>query len=175
MNKVKKVFLVIFRSIIKCIDGFSPRKYMKAYNWYLKKIGINLIGIPRYIHPSVIFDGKGYDKTYIGNNVVISRNVLILNHDYSITCGLRSIGQKIGESEAFWLKEIVVADNVFIGANATILPGTHIGENSIIGAGSVVKGEIPPESIVVGNPAKIVGNTIDWGNKKLLLNDYYWE
>lgn len=175
MNKVKKVSFVIIRSIIKRIDGFSPRKYMKTYNWYLKKIGVNLTGIPRFIHPSVMLDGKGYNKTYIGNNVVISRNVLILNHDYSITCGLRSIGEEIGESEAFWLKEVTIADNVFVGANVTILPGTYIGENSIIGAGSVVKGRIPPESIVVGNPAEIVGNTIEWGNKKLLANDYYWE
>ena len=72
MKKIVKVFYVIERNIIKRIDGFSPRKYMKCYNRYLKKIGINLVGTPRYIHPSVIFDGKGYSKTYIGNNNIIS-------------------------------------------------------------------------------------------------------
>ena len=174
MKKIVKVFYVIERNIIKRIDGFSPRKYMKCYNRYLKKIGINLVGTPRYIHPSVIFDGKGYSKTYIGNNVVISRGVLLLVHDYSITCGLRAIGDTI-EHEAYWLKHISIGENVFIGANSTILPGTEIGKNTIIGAGSVVKGKIPENSIVLGNPAAIVANTLEWAGIKKNNQDYCFE
>jgi len=51
----------------------------------------------------------------------------------------------------------VVKKNASIGANATILPGLTIGENAMIGAGSVVVESVPPNAIVVGNPAKIVG------------------
>lgn len=51
---------------------------------------------------------------------------------------------------------VLVKDNVFIGAGAILLPGTIIGENSIVGAGAVVKGEIPPCSVVIGNPCKII-------------------
>lgn len=174
MNKMMKVFLVIARYLIKQIDCFSPRKYMKLYNFYLKKIGININGIPRYIHPSVCFDGKGYKLTYIGDNVVISKDVLLLNHDYSITCGLRAIGDEIIK-EAYWLKKINIGDNCFIGAKVTILPGTQIGENCIIGAGSVVKGNIPPNSILIGNPAQIVGNTKEWVNRKKEENLYFFE
>ena len=48
-----------------------------------------------------------------------------------------------------------------IGANATILCGIIIGENSIVGAGSVVTKDVPPNSIVVGNPAKVIGKVKD--------------
>jgi len=173
-RKIRKVFLVLCRGMIKQIDGFSLKLYMKMYNGYLKRIGVVLEGTPRYIHPSVKFDGKGYNKTFLGNDVVISRETLILNHDYSIACGFRSIGENI-EREAFWLKEIRIGNNTFIGANVSILPGTVIGENCIIGTGSVVKGEIPDNSIVIGNPAKIVDNTQNWIKKKQLIKDYSFE
>lgn len=64
------------------------------------------------------------------------------------------------------LKGIHVGDNVFVGAKALLLPGTHIGNNSIVGAGAVVKGTYPAESIIVGNPARVIGKTSDWLNKK---------
>lgn len=65
--------------------------------------------------------------------------------------------QKIGE--------IHIGDNVFIGANSFILPGTEIGNNCIIGAGSVVRGKIPDGSVVIGNPATIVSNVGKIANK----------
>ena len=52
---------------------------------------------------------------------------------------------------AHFIKPIIVGKNSFIGARVTLLPGTEIGENCIIGAGSVVKGKIPNNSIVIGN------------------------
>jgi acetyltransferase-like isoleucine patch superfamily enzyme len=51
---------------------------------------------------------------------------------------------------------VILEDNVWIGAGTTILKGTCIGENSIIGAGSVVTKDIPPNSIAAGNPAKVI-------------------
>ena len=53
------------------------------------------------------------------------------------------------------MRKTVVGNNVRIGSNATILPVT-IGENSIIGAGCVVTKDVPPNSVVVGNPSRIV-------------------
>lgn len=52
---------------------------------------------------------------------------------------------------------IVVGDDTFIGENAIILAGTTIGKRCIVGAGAVVRGTIPDDSLVIGNPAKIVG------------------
>jgi maltose O-acetyltransferase len=53
---------------------------------------------------------------------------------------------------------IKVEDNVWIGANATILPGVTIGKNSIVGAGAVVTKDVPENTIVGGNPAKVIRN-----------------
>jgi acetyltransferase-like isoleucine patch superfamily enzyme len=50
----------------------------------------------------------------------------------------------------------VVEDYVRIGANSTILPGVRIGRNSLIGAGSVVTKDVPPGSVVAGNPATVI-------------------
>ena len=51
---------------------------------------------------------------------------------------------------------INIGNNVWIGINAIILKGTKIGDHSIVGAGSVVKGEFPPYSLIIGNPAHLV-------------------
>lgn len=56
-------------------------------------------------------------------------------------------------------KEIIIEDKVFIGASSIILKGTHIGEGAIIGAGSVVSGNVPPYEIWAGNPARYIKNT----------------
>ena len=58
------------------------------------------------------------------------------------------------------IKPIVVGDNVYIGYQAMILPGVTIGDNVIVGAGAVVTKDIPPNSVVVGVPAKVI-KTID--------------
>lgn len=54
-------------------------------------------------------------------------------------------------------KDIIVEEDVWIAANVTLLSGSRLGRGSEIGAGSVVRGAIPPYSIVIGNPCKIVG------------------
>ncbi|MBO4726817.1 MAG: hypothetical protein J5631_00175 [Spirochaetaceae bacterium] len=53
-------------------------------------------------------------------------------------------------------KKTVIGNNVFIGMNAIILMGAHIGNNVIVGAGSVVSGTIPDDVVVAGNPARVV-------------------
>lgn len=71
------------------------------------------------------------------------------------------------------LKEIKIGNNCFIGIRAIILPGTTIGDNTIIGAGAVVKGNIPNGVIVVGNPGKIIGTTEEYVAKHLEVRDCY--
>lgn len=94
----------------------------------------------------------------IGNNVLIASKVFITD----ITHGEYSNG--INESKPDIIvnkrelsaKPVKVEDNVWIGELVSILPGVIIGKNSIIGANSVVTKNIPPNSIAVGNPAKVV-------------------
>ena len=51
---------------------------------------------------------------------------------------------------------VLIRKNVWIGANATILPGVTVGENAVIGAGSVVTNDVPANTVVAGNPAKVI-------------------
>lgn len=53
-------------------------------------------------------------------------------------------------------REIIIEDNVWLGNYVTVLPGTIIGKNSIVGAGSIVKGIFPENVIIQGNPARII-------------------
>lgn len=81
----------------------------------------------------------------IGNNCTITHGCVILSHD--------AAAAKLNKKSEFITR---IEDNVFIGVNSVILPGITIGENSIIGAGSVVTKDIPPNCIAAGNPAKIL-------------------
>ena len=94
----------------------------------------------------------------IGNNVLIGANVLITDFDWhSIDAVARNQG---ASSES---KPVIIADNVFIGYSATILKGVSIGENSVIGANSVVTSNIPANVIAAGNPCRIISGI---GNEK---------
>ena len=84
---------------------------------------------------------------YIGDNVQVGPGVTITTVNHNLDPERR--GERF--PEAVW-----ICDNVWIGANATILPGVTIGENAVIGAGSVVTKDVPANTVVAGNPAKVI-------------------
>ena len=87
----------------------------------------------------------------LGDRVVVAGGVQFLTHDGAIVLLRR---ERPG-AQSF--APIVVGDDTFIGQNALILPGTTIGRGCLIGAGSVVRGRIPENALVIGNPARVVG------------------
>lgn len=91
----------------------------------------------------------------IGSNVKVGGNVRIFDHDFhAVEWQNRRAPEKI---EAIRAVPVVVGDDVFIGTNAILLKGTRIGDRSVVSAGSVVFGlDIPADSLVKGNPAKII-------------------
>lgn len=171
----KKGILIIRKKMISFLDYINPRLYMKHMCSLLIDMGIDMMGTPKFIHPTVWFDGVDYRKIHIAQDVVISKDVKILVHDYSIARGISALGKSdpAGAEELF-LRDIYIGKNTFIGTNAIILYGSQIGDNVIIGAGSVVKGNVPDNSMVIGNPGQIVGNTVEWAKKHLELKDYLY-
>lgn len=77
----------------------------------------------------------------LGDNVIVGPNSVVLDHDHIVS--KENIKKKLFEKE-----QIKIGNNVWIGANCVILKGTTIGDNCVIGAGSFVKGTIPPNSIL---------------------------
>lgn len=103
------------------------------------------IGRGCFIQQCCTFFGRGCIT--IGNDVFIGPkvNLITINHDFDPD-----------NRSATYGRPIVIEDKVWIGINATILPGVRIGYGAIVGAGSVVTKDVPPLTIVAGNPARII-------------------
>lgn len=103
------------------------------------------------------------------NHVVMHRSVRLVTHDM-----LNSFLTKIPDSYQYKHKEILspieIMDNVYIGMGSIVLGNVRIGPNVIVHAGSVVASDIPPNSIVAGVPAKVVGK-FDIYTKTRILQD----
>lgn len=143
---------VIYRSVRKDIVPFNifelgKRSVIEDYSVINNAVGNLVIGNNTRV---------GIGNTIIGpvtisDNVNIGQNVTIsgLNHNYE------DPGKTISEQGVSTMP-IKIENNVWIGANSVVLPGVQIGNHSVIGAGSIITKDIPPYSVVVGNPARIV-------------------
>jgi len=121
----------------------------------------NIIGDNSRIH-----SGCFLEMVNVGNNVFIGPNVVFTDDPHPMKC--------------LYYKEckggVTVEDLVKIGANSTILPGVRIGRNSLIGAGSVVVKDVPPESVFAGNPAKFIKGINELRCEKgFFERPYIWE
>lgn len=100
------------------------------------------------------------NKITIGNNVLIASNVQIYTATHPVNISDRLLDNwSYNNPHAFfntYALPVTIEDNVWIGGGVIILPGVTIGKNSVIGAGSVVNKSIPPNSLAVGNPCKVI-------------------
>ncbi len=94
----------------------------------------------------------------IGNNVLIASKVFISDHNHGVYSGSFQSAPSIPPNERPLTSDlsVTIGDNVWIGESVSVLPGARIGDGCVIGANSVVVGEIPPNSIAVGIPAKVI-------------------
>ena len=88
----------------------------------------------------------------IGSRVLIGANAMIIDSDWH---PLEPENRRYSQ-EGIQAAPIVIGDDVFLGAGAIILKGVTIGQGSVVGAGSVVTCDVPPYSVVAGNPAQVV-------------------
>lgn len=96
-----------------------------------------------------------YARKYIeiGDDSVIGANCKIFDNDFH---SLNPEERKKDIYDNLVLKPVKIGKNVFVGCNCIILKGTVIGDDCVVGAGSVVSGRFPPGSVIAGNPAKVV-------------------
>ena len=93
------------------------------------------------------------ERITIGDRVWVGANTIIADTDFHPLDPQRRRESPLAALTA----PIHIADDVFIGMNALILKGLHIGEEAVVGAGAVVTRDVPPRAIVAGNPATIIG------------------
>lgn len=118
----------------------------------------------RVLSPMTVVHG---DKVHIGNNVIVMPNSLMMAsgtitiEDNALVAAyvkLISNNHDPYDRAVLTCKPVVLKKNCWIGAGAVILPGVTVGENSIVGAGSVVTKDVPANTVVAGNPAKFIKN-----------------
>lgn len=88
----------------------------------------------------------------IGKDCAISDNVCISDSD----------SHYINDRKEEMVSTVIIGDHVWIGKNVTILKGVHIGHGAFVGAGAIVNKDVPAKCLVVGNPARVVKENVEW-------------
>lgn len=131
------------------IRGYSRIEAIKSDNFEEQA---HLIRIGKGTKIEQFFHVGACDLVDIGDNVLIASRVFITDHNhcfYDINVPIKHQGFQSGG-------KVVIEKNAWIGEGCVILPGVTIGRNSVIGANAVVTKDIPPYSVAVGAPAKVI-------------------
>jgi acetyltransferase-like isoleucine patch superfamily enzyme len=157
---MKLKFLEIIASFIaRKKEVYELRKYNRfTIAEYFRKQGAR-VGEGCSIIPT--FLGTEPYLIKIGNHVTIAQGVIFLTHDG----GPAVFRDEIPDLQVFG--PIIIEDNCVIGQNAILFPNIKIGKNSIVGGGSVVIMDVPPDTIVMGVPARPFGSVAKYKEKCL--------
>lgn len=111
-------------------------------------------------------------KVKIGDYCFMAPNVAIYTAGHPVYPDTRNSAFEYG-------KEVIIGDNVWLGGNTVVCPGVHIGNNVVIGAGSVVTKDIPDWSVAAGNPCRVIRKITERDKRKLFrdgeIDDEAWK
>lgn len=131
---------------------FSEKASSEDYIKYLRRRGVAVgEGVVIFRPFNTNIDVQNPHLLSIGDYVMMTGPVTILTHDYSWSVLKRKYGEVCGKQ-----LKTVIGNNVFLGWGATVLPGTIIGDNVIVGAYSVCSGKLKNDSVYAGNPARYI-------------------
>ncbi len=137
--------------------------YTDEYNALVKELFGDNLGEGGWVMPGLT--GVCFDRVHIGKNVMIMNNCLMMarggitiedNAMIAANAQLISNNHDLHDRILLICKPVRICSNAWIGAGATILPGVTIGENAVVAAGAVVTKDVAPNTIVGGNPAKLI-------------------
>jgi maltose O-acetyltransferase len=107
------------------------------------------IHIGDHVYLNVLCTILDCNEVHIGHHVMIGPLVQIYTAAHLLQAKARIQGWEVA-------KPIVIEDNVWLGGGAILLPGVRIGRNAVVGAGAVVPRTVPPNTVVAGNPARVI-------------------
>ena len=129
-------------AIDSCGEGLDIRPPISVEYGERMSIGSNV-----FINSDLLVIGSG--RISIGDNVLIGPGTRLYTPNHSLEAKLRREGWEIGSP-------ITIEDDAWLGGSVVVCPGVTIGARSVVGAGSVVTKDVPPDVVVVGNPARVV-------------------
>lgn len=138
--KTVSFWKVLKNVIVIQIGRYTP--FLAVKNWLYRTFLRMKIGEKTALAFKVMPDIMFPEKIQIGRNCVIGYNTTILAHEYLI--------------DEYRLGNVVIGDEVMIGANSTVLPGVVIGDRAVVAAGTVVHKDVPAGAFVAGNPMRII-------------------
>lgn len=156
---MKKIILHLLRTLLFAIRPIiNEKQYTVAYTRILQLQGVDIASYDKcgFIAPNVYFDGLDRSRIHIGRNVYLTYGLILLTHDRSpvIKALIQGVEKTEALNEQIMLQDIWIGDNVYIGMNSIVLPGTKISNNVVIGAGSIVKGKLESGYVYAGSPAR---------------------
>lgn len=137
----------IFAKVMKIIIDFplTPARFRTLIH---KITGVNFEHAgSTFVGRGVTFDEMYPEKIFVGENTIITSGCIILSHYLDVKKPIHT----------FYHGEVVIGKNVCIGANSVIIKPITVGDGAVIAAGSIVNKDVSPNTIVGGNPAKVIG------------------
>lgn len=141
---INKVYINILKMLYGTKQGISIGKgttFRKRFYLYVGREGSITIGENSFFNHN--FSAYSYRNIRIGDNCIFGENVKIYDHNHRF-----NDKNKLIKNQGFSIAAIEIGNNVWVGSNAVILKGCKIGDNCVIGAGTVVSGAIPAGTIV---------------------------
>ncbi|CQR46477.1 2,3,4,5-tetrahydropyridine-2,6-dicarboxylate N-acetyltransferase [Paraliobacillus sp. PM-2] len=148
--KVIKNFIVIQ------LARYTP--FLTVKNWLYKNFLRMNVGDETAFALMVMLDIMFPERISVGRNTVIGYNTTILAHEYLI--------------KEYRLGDVIIGNEVMIGANSTVLPGVTIGDGAIVSAGTIVHKDVPAGAFVAGNPMRIV-YTAEQMQERIKQDDFF--
>lgn len=152
----------MIKRIFKIAHRYFWTSSSERYISYLRASGVKIGNGTKVLDPKNIqIDITRPELLEIGENVFLHKGTKILTHDWASWCFVNSDAE-FYPSHGY----VKIGNNVWLGENVSILKGVTIGDNVIIGLGSIVTKNIPSNSIAVGSPAKVIGSYEDYKRKR---------
>jgi acetyltransferase-like isoleucine patch superfamily enzyme len=102
-----------------------------------------------------LWAGDTTGRITLGEHALLGPEVFITASNYQTTPGIPIMHQPRDE------QDVIIGDDVWLGARAIVVAGVHIGDGCVVGAGAVVTRSLPPHSIAAGNPARVIGMRVE--------------
>ena len=162
--------MLVFKDarIIRFPIDIRGKKYIKVSKGFTTGVGCRIEAYPEN-NKKTLFFGENFqmndhvhitarESVKIGNNVLLASKIYISDCSHGSYSGDEndSHPESIPHERPLFSKPVVIEDNVWLGEGVVVLSGVTIGENCIVGANTVVTKSIPKNSVVAGNPARII-------------------